>query len=480
MSTPATATSTTGKRLRVGLVARVHSLDPRQARDLVSTLAVHQVFETPFAVPRGEGAAPAVLFTGPLVEEGGGRRSAAVRPGVLFSDGTPLTAALLAASLNKVEDLRDLAKIEAAGDRVVFTLLKPNPRFDLALTLNHAAVVLEKDGRQLGTGPFVPAPGSTLEALRLVRNPRFRTPPALDEIVFTIYPPNQDGRPEALIRAIEAGEVDFTTMLSRGDAGEAKGVRKAFLPSNSTASLYFNTERPELSSSEARRALALALDRVALSEVSYANALAFAATSLLPPMMGTVRDGISHDLARAQALFAQAPPPKPSRLRLLTVWAPRPYLPHPRPTAELVARQLAPLGVQVEIVTPRNSDEFFRSCERGEYDMVLGGWIADTPDPADFLESNLHSEHIQSPTERGVGNINLSRFKSPAMDAALRRFREDPTPENRGAVLQLVNQEMPLLPLMYGPTVVVSAWRVKNVDVSPLGVPHFEQFDIND
>ena len=466
------------KVLRVGLLARVHTLDPRQARDLVSTLAVHQVFETPFAVPRGEGAAPPVLFTGPLVDEGGGRRSAAVRPGVLFSDGTPLTASLLAASLNKVDDLREQARIEASGDRVAFTLLKPNPRFDLALTLNHAAIVLERDGRPLGTGAFVPAPGATLEALRLVRNPHYRMRPAIDEIVLTVYPPAQDGRPESLIRAIESGEVDFTTTLSRSDATEVKGVRKAFLASNSTASLYFNTERPELRPAETRRALALALDRVALAEVSYSNALAFAATSLLPPMMGTFRDGIGQDVEKAKALLAQAPLPRPSRLRLVTVWAPRPYLPHPRPVAEAIARQLAPLGIQVEIVAPRSSDEFFRITERGDYDLVLGGWIADTPDPADFLESNLHSEHIQNPNERGVSHINLARYKNPAMDAALRRFREDPGTDSRSAVLQLVARDVPLMPLLYGPTVVVSAWRVKNVDVSPLGVPHFETFDI--
>ena len=477
MATPAPGAL---KRLRVGIVARVHTLDPRQARDLVSTLAVQQIFETAYAVPRGEGAAPPVLFTGPLQDEGGGRRSASVRPGIVFSDGTPLTADLVAASLNKAEALRDQARIEASGDRVIFTLLKPNPRFDLALTLNHSAIVLEKGGKLLGTGPYIPAPGSTLEDVRLVRNPHYRARPAIDEVVLTIYPPTQDGRPEALIRAVEAGEVDFTTMLSRGDAGDAKGVRKAFQPSNSTASLYFNTERPELKSAEVRRALALAIDRIKLTEVSYANALAFAATSILPPMMGVHRDGISPDPDKAKTLLAQAPPPRPSRLRLLTVWAPRPYVPHPRPVAEAIGRQLAPLGVQLDIVTPRNSDEFFRSCERGDYDMVLGGWVADTPDPADFLESNLHSSHIQSPSAgRGVGHINLARFRSAAMDEALRRFREDPSPENRAGVLQIVAREVPLLPLMYGPTVVVSAWRVRNVDVSPLGVPHFENFDLD-
>src|SRR5688500_20268117 len=107
MATPGSGAAI--KRLRVGIVARVHTLDPRQARDRVSPLAVQQVFETAYAVPRGEGAAPPVLFTWPLVEEGSGRRSAAVRPGILFSDGTPLTSVAIATSLNKVEAVREQA-----------------------------------------------------------------------------------------------------------------------------------------------------------------------------------------------------------------------------------------------------------------------------------------------------------------------------------------------------------------------------------
>jgi ABC-type transport system substrate-binding protein len=187
---------------------------------------------------------------------------------------------------------------------VIFTLLKPNPRFDLALTLNHSAIVLERGGKQLGTGAFVPAPGSTLDSVRLVRNPHYRTRPALDEVVLVIYPPNQDGRPDALIHAIEAGEVDFTTTLSRTDAGEVKGVRKAFQPSNSTASLYFNTERPELKSAEVRRALlppGFELDplaprvgaslqggiqRAPVSQSWCASETPFGVTSMVPNTMG--------------------------------------------------------------------------------------------------------------------------------------------------------------------------------------------------
>ncbi|HET7746748.1 MAG TPA: ABC transporter substrate-binding protein [Vicinamibacteria bacterium] len=478
MTTPSPPAAGGRKVLRVGILAPVNTLNPRESRDSVSTMAVSQVFETPVTAPRGEGAAVPVLFTGPLVQESPTRYSASVRGGITFSDGTPLNAAAVAGSLARVEDVKDHATVEAAGERVIFNLKSPNPRFDLVLTMVHCAIALDRGGRLLGTGAFVPTPGSGLDTARLAKNPRHREPVALDEVTFTRYPANADGRPEALMKAIEKGEVDFTNALSRTDAGEVKGVRKSFQPGNSTAILYFNTERPELKSAETRRALAMAIDRVSVTEVTYSNPLAFAATSLLPPMMGAHRDGLVFDPVKARSLFEKAPAPKPTRLRMLIVWAPRPYLPHPPLAAERIARQLKELGIEVQVHVPRASDEYFQMCARGDYDMVLGGWIADTPDPVEYLEANLRSDRIQSPSVKTVASINLGRYRSAAMDAALKRYRETGATENRAAVLNLVAEDVPLVPIMYGPTVVVSAWRVKNVEVTPMGVPNFAKFDL--
>ena len=466
------------KVLRVGLLTRISTMNPREAWELVSTLVVAQVYDTPYAVPRVDGPADPVLLE-PLVAEsraGAGVFSARVRPGITFSDGTPLTPALLAASLSRVDALKDQASVEAKDDKVVFTLKVVNPRFDLLLTLIQCGVVLEKGGKLLGTGPYVPAPGASLDDMRLVRNPHYRAAAPIDEIAFKVYPPNADGRPEQLVAAINAGEVDFTNMLSRTDAGTLGGVRKVFQPSNSTAILYFNVEKPELADARVRRALAHAVNRLAIADVSYSNALAFAASGLLPPTMGQFRDDLEFDLARAKSLLASAPV-KPTRLNLVRVWAPRPYLPNPQPVAEAVAKQLGELGIDVKITVPRVSDDFFKACERGDYDMVLSGWIADTPDPADFLEANLRSDRVQS--HASVPSVNRSRLKSPAMDAALVTFRQDPSATHRDAILKILNDEAPLVPLMYGPTVVITSWKVKSLEVSPMGVPSFATADLD-
>ena len=45
------------KTLRVGVLTPVATLDPQEAQDFVSALAVLQVYETPFSQPRAAGVA---------------------------------------------------------------------------------------------------------------------------------------------------------------------------------------------------------------------------------------------------------------------------------------------------------------------------------------------------------------------------------------------------------------------------------------
>jgi ABC-type transport system substrate-binding protein len=473
-----------GKVLRVGILSPIPTLNLRDARDLVSTLVLGQIFETPYVPPPSDGPAQPVLFDGPLnreyAREGRTAVYATVRSGVTFSDGTPLTARHVADSLSRVEALKGRVSVEARGEQVLFNLSRPNPRFDLTLTFMHCGVVLESGTRLLGTGPYLPAPDATRTSMRLLANPRHRRRVGIGEIVFPVYPPDRDGHPTALIEALESGQVDFTSMLSRTDAAGIAGVKKSIQPSAATAMLYFNSERPALSSPALRRGLAVAIDRVALAEVSYSNPLAFAATSPIPPAMGVAHDDLAHDPSKARAILAQPGVVKPGRLRMLVVWAPRPYLPNPQPVAELIVKQLGALGIEVQIVIPATGEEYLRACERGDYDMVLGGWIADTPDPADFLEANLASDRVQIPGGTGADCHNVARLRSPRMDVALARFRETPSPEARSEILRVLGEEAPLVPLMFGPTVVVHSWRVKNVDVSPMGFPNFASFTLED
>lgn len=473
------------KTLRVGMLTPINALDPREAQDFVTALAVQQVFETPYAQPTAVGKPPEpLLFAERLVHEtsadGAACYSAAVRSGVRFSNGTPLTARHVADSLGKAATLREQADVEVRGDRVLFRLKRPNARFDLVLARRFCGVTLEAGGKLLGTGPYIPAPGSTPERMRLARNPSFRTPPAIDEIVFQLYPPDDKGRPEALIAALEAGEVDFTNVLSREDIMRVKNVRRWTEPGSSTAILYMNTGRPGLDDVRMRRAIALAIDRLEIAKMFYANAMAFAATCLLPPMLGRGSDGLTFDPARARDLLGLPGVRKPERLSLLLIFGPRPYLPNPRRVGEHIAAQIEKLGIAVDLVPTATSQEYYAHAQRGQYDLALAGWITDTLDPVDFLEATLGSESVPMPQRQTVVGANLGRWKSPDTDAAIVRLRQEPREDQRTALVRRVGEDVPLLPLIYGATIFAHSARVKNLAPSPLGKPSFAELDVQE
>src|ERR1044071_8790263 len=91
--------SSSVKSVRVGVVSSISKLDPRDSADHVSSLVLAQIFDTPYV--GGEGGEVTPCLFEPLKPESldGLHYSAAVRPGIRFSDGTPLTADIAARAL---------------------------------------------------------------------------------------------------------------------------------------------------------------------------------------------------------------------------------------------------------------------------------------------------------------------------------------------------------------------------------------------
>ncbi len=468
------------KTLRVGLLAPVHELDPRGGRDFVGSTIVEQVFETPFAPPeRPDQPAVPVLFAERLSAEVAGRvLTAPVRDGVRFSDGTPLTAEILAESLSRANRLAALKEIAAVDGRVVFRFSEAPSRFAHTLTHRYFEVGLEKGGELLGTGPYRIASDSTPERFRLVVNPEHRKAPEIEEILFVSYSPDDDGEPTALLEAINAGEVEFSNVLSREQIAQLKGMRKWLEPGSGTAILYFNTERPAVSDVRVRRALAFAIDRAEIARASHQNPVAFTATGLLPPMLGSWRDGIQHDVKKANLLLGQVGDARPERLSLLLIYGPRPYLPNPRAVTDLLAERLRGLGIELEVRQTGTIKDYFREVGRGDYDLALSGWVADTVDPADFLHALLSPDAVPGPGRRIVIEGNLARWKNEEVREALARYRRDPSESNKNGVLDPVRREVPLLPLMYGPTIYVYSQRLTGFKPSPLGIPRFADLSL--
>ncbi|MDP9190796.1 MAG: ABC transporter substrate-binding protein [Acidobacteriota bacterium] len=459
------------KSLRVGVLSAPGSMDPRQAGDTITALVLEQIFETPYTVTP-TGSIEPWLFAEKLRQDRGGDQpvlSAALRQGIVFSDGTPLTADLAAMSLAKTKALFGRAKVAAVNDRVVFTMSGPSPRFDMVLTQWNTAIVLERGTNYIGTGPYVLPLGTTMQSIkqagvtRLERNARYWNKAHVDELLFAIYPAEADGTPLKLIEAAKRGEIDLTLNLSVNEVAKygITGYQPMQLPSNSTSILYFNSQKEPLTDKALRRALQHAIDTTPIAQINYErNHIAFTAADIIPPLMGKAVGNLD---TRDRELLRKVPN-KPSRLTLVVPWTPRPYILKPLLSAEEIARQLREYGIVVELIVTKSAEDFFSTLARGEYDMALAGWVADNPDPAEFYESLLHSAQVSTKHQY---LSNLARWNRPEMDAALVVYRADPSPANRKAITDMIEQEAILVPLVYGASTAIRSRKVKNVHITP-------------
>jgi peptide/nickel transport system substrate-binding protein len=473
--------SSSTKTLRVGLLTAIHHLDPRKAQDTDSMMVLRQIAEPPY-LPTGNGIElRPVLFETALEQDGptAGTLRARVRSGLVFSDGKPLTATDIVASLSKASIVEENAQVQAQGDDVIFTLKRPNARLELSLSHLQCCVHrFDSRGTLIGSGPFMMAPGSTFKDLRLVRNPHYPGVVPLDEIHFQTFSLDADGRASALRRALQNGDVDLSTALPREDISELSGVRKSFQPALSTASLFLNHRSPRLRNARIRQAIGLGLDRLEVARQCYSNPIAFRAVSLLPRGFQAVDEAIAFDRDRAKALIRQlAPPEVPKELSLLIIWAPRTYLPNPLAVAENVKQQLQELGIEVVLHTTSNAAEFSNKIIEGGHDLVLAGWTADTLEVCDFLEALLASDRIPNPANIAVSN-NAGNYQSAEMDRLIREYRAERRPETLAGISRLLQEDVPLVPLLYGASAVVMSFRVLGFQTSPLLVFSLAELDL--
>ncbi len=398
-----------------------------------------------------------------------------MRRDVFFSDGTPVTAADVVRSLGAAGAVADQARVEAEGNSVLFHLEQPNARFALSLAHGQCGVVKREGDQLLGTGPFVLHESSEPGFVRLVRNPHHRPLARLDEVHFRTYPLDKNGQPTALLKAIEAGEVDLSSSLGRDAINALTGMRKSIQPGISTCFLFMNVMSPQLGSASLRQAIAHSIDRLELAKLCYSNALAFVAGSPLPRALGACEDRLGYDKVKARECFAAAGSPR-LKLRLLLIWGPRPYLPAPRAVADAVAAKLATLGIEVEVIPTASSKEFFEKLVAADYDMTLAGWVADTMDPVEYLEALLASYRVPSWDNLAV-SANESRFCDPRLDALLHSWRVHSGAQTLEEIVELVNEEAPLVPLIYGASATVYSFRTRDLKASPLA--HFPLTEVD-
>ena len=464
--------------LVVGTLADPATLEPHQATDIVAAEIVSSVCETLVRVRSSSLRTVGVLATAWATLD---QRvwTFTLRQGVRFHDGTLLDADAVVGNLEHLRRERGFpGRSERVGPLVVqITLDRPNAA--LLSTLSQPFFAIQSPRRlsgpgsdvPVGTGPFRFA-GARAGLVELTGFQGYwGGAPRARRLVFRRFPDER-----TLANALASGEADVSSAIGPGAAGRLRADAGVTFDSQTGLNLIFlalNNERPPFSDARVRRAFSRAIDRGRLVREVLAGHAETAHTALPPTLSGP--DARTRELVldrdAARRLLAAARLAEGFETTLTVSRSPRPYLLEPLRVAARLRDDLARVGVTVRLREVPSWTEHVNLTTRGEFDLALLGWQADTLDPNDFLTALLDSGSI--------GTTNRSRYRSPAMDGLLKRARMDSAAGTRLAhyrqAQELFQRDMPFVPLYHSSVFTAHRRDVRGLVIGPTGILRYDK-----
>lgn len=444
----------------------IKSLDPHSVSDLASLRVAADQFEglTRYAA---DGTIEPGFAASWTASENGLIWDFTLRGNLSFSDGTPISASLFAATFDRLRDPDTAAPtlslfdaietVEAlAIDQVRITLAYPYPAL-LELLAHPAMAVLplhriEQSGEDwtserplVTSGPYRLASWVLNDRALLEANPLWHDgPAAISQIVWRPVDDSLTAMRIFLAGGADiAGEFPSTRLewlqTNRPDVTHVAGYRGAYY-------FAFNTRQPPFDDVRVRRALSLAVDRSWISEELLAIGTE-PAWGIIPPGISRLdpinpepaTTSLEERVTEAQQLLTDAGygPDNPLSFDIRFNSAAE----HRRISVALAA-MWEPLGVEARLF---NSEAtlHFAALRRADFTLARSGWIGDISAPENFL--TVHRSD--------AGAINYSGYANAEYDAALDTALAEPDPETRAQLMRFAEEilvrDMPILPIYY-------------------------------
>ncbi len=411
-----------------------------------------------------------------------------LRPGARFSQGREVTAHDVKFSLERVADPKlspprayVLSSVlgyesfvagqaeEISGIRVVAShhlavkMLTFSGDFLLNLA-QHSCAVIAKDeaqaGRIVGCGPYRIASRDKDGCVLVAFDQYCMGEPFVKEIVVRYGS-------DSLVERFRRRELDMLVYesvdlpkLLQGDDG-VKILTQSMLGLG-FAGLRMNSDNPLIKHKEARRALAMAVDKRKLVQELFAS-LAEEAHCPVPPVLLTDPGlkPVPYDPARAKQTLTRLGITKP-QLKLLS--RADKAVPIFNRVEEFFAESLRQIGIEVEYIKVEHK-VYLRAENLSRADAYVGRWVADSPSPDEML----------TPLFDSASSMNRVLYKSATVDEMLARARKLLNPTKREELYRRVQRmamdDMPLIPLYY--LLAGTAYRdseLTNVNISPMGL----------
>jgi peptide/nickel transport system substrate-binding protein len=383
-----------------------------------------------------------------------------LREGVTFHDGSEFDSADVVYSYNRIIDeelsnsfrFQNVASVAADGPQsVVITLTRPTPNLlerigsfkGMAILPENAAEDLDLTTEANGTGPFELESSDASSTVLTAYEDHWGGAPSVDGVEFRYIT-----EPAAALTALQNGEVQWTDNVPPQQIeslGDDDSVELQTTPSVDYWYMSMNLAKPPFDNRDVRRAISFAIDREAVAEAAWFGAAQ-------PNQTAIPEDSFFHtdyapfepDPEQARQLLAQAGVQTPLTMGLMVT----DEFPETVTAAQVIASQLEPIGIEVDIETLDFATWLDRQGQ-GDFDAFYLGWLGNL-DPAAYYQEQHQTD----------GPNNYQKYSNPEVDRLLQQGATETEPEARKAAYdeaaKLIVDDVSYL-YLYNPDV-VQAW----------------------
>jgi peptide/nickel transport system substrate-binding protein len=302
-----------------------------------------------------------------------------IRGGITFHDGTPLTAADVAFSVNRIIDpklaspqisqFNKIAKAEATGDHeVTLTLISPYPALlaqltKLSIVPKHVVDAIGNAAFNLapvGSGPYKFVKWDRGVAVTLDRNDAYwGTKAPFPQAVFRAVPDAS-----TRLADLQSGTVDFARALTSDQAAQLSGsanVKALPVLTERLSYIRINETKPPFDNPALRQALAYAIDKDGITQGILGGLDKPLGQMVTPAHFGwsTSVPSLGYDPDKAKALIASAGKPSKFHLTIGAFFDQR--------VAEAVQQELQDVGFDVDI-SQVDTPTFLQLIQKGPND----------------------------------------------------------------------------------------------------------------
>lgn len=425
------------------------TLDPALATDATSASYIVEIFSGLVTIDRDLKIVPDIAKSWDISPDGT-VYTFNLRDDVVFHNGRPVTAEDFKFSIERTCDpktksavadtylgevigcraklrgqVKDVAGVAVVDQHTLRITIDAPRHYFLAKLTYPTAFVVDRDNvaqdkpghpwtdRPVGTGPFRLEKYIQGQSLVLARNTYYygEPKPKLERVEFSIA----GGSPMVLYETGKLDEVPIGLQDIDRVTNPANPLNRELKIISELATSYiaFNVNQPPFDDPNVRRAFIMAVDRAKIVKVVLQGAVEEAKGILPPGMPGYDPNvqGIPYDPAEAKRLLAESKYKGKLPPVVITVsgsgGAP------PRAVDAMLEMWRNNLGVDVLLQQVEYS-VFLVDVSRNPnpYQMFSLGWIADYPDPQDFLEILFASRSLDNKT--GYNNPDVDRLLEQA------------------------------------------------------------------